>query len=104
MKILRGSLQETLYDWPNKDKIEEGVASPPTIKKDTVYGENEVTYMSDDLGLHRICNPDPQEVAVSLHLYTPPHAETRGCRIFCEKTGKPSRVMQCQFSEFGKRV
>lgn len=104
MKILRGSLQETLYDWPDKTQVREGVACPPVIKRDRVYTENEVTYMSDDLGLHKICNPDPERVAVSLHLYTPPHAATRGCHIFCEKTGKPSQVMQCQFSEFGERV
>lgn len=104
MKILRGRLQETLYDWPNKAAMGEGKICPPTIKRDTVYGENDVTYMSDDMGLHKICNPDPQRVAVSLHLYTPPHAATRGCHIFCPSTGKPSKVMQCQFSEFGRRV
>ena len=66
-QILRGQLKETLYDWPSKQSEKDDLPSPPTFKKETLYGENEVTYMSDELGLHRICNPDPERVAVSLH-------------------------------------
>jgi len=35
--------------------------------KETVYHEGRVTYMADELGLHKISNPDPTNVAVSLH-------------------------------------
>jgi len=42
MKVLKGSLQETLYSWPEKDK-----ESPLQVTKQTTYHENEVTYMSD---------------------------------------------------------
>lgn len=62
MKVLKGSLKETRYDWPA-----EGCTDPPTIKQETVFSENGVTYMSDQLGLHRISNPDPENVAISLH-------------------------------------
>ncbi|KAJ5219099.1 uncharacterized protein N7498_001198 [Penicillium cinerascens] len=72
MKILKGKLQETLYSWPDQEKIREGQTSPPQVTRQTVYGENQVTYMSDKLGLHRISNPDPDDFAISLHLYTPP--------------------------------
>lgn len=62
------------------------------------------------LGLHRICNPDPEKFAVSLHrmlnaylwmfgtpanhhlVYTPPHAANFGCHIYNEKTGKASHI------------
>ncbi|KAI9045712.1 putative cysteine dioxygenase Cdo1 [Aspergillus affinis] len=47
MKILRGSVQETLYSWPDQNRIKHGETSPPQIKKVTTYNENEVTYMSD---------------------------------------------------------
>ena len=67
MKILKGSLKETLYSWPEQD-----TAAPLTVKKETVYTENQVTYMSDRLGLHRISNPDPEDYAVSLHRRFPP--------------------------------
>lgn len=67
MKVLKGSLKETLYSWPDRDLSDQGQPAPPQIKKETVYHENGVTYMSDQLGLHRISNPDPENYAVSLH-------------------------------------
>ncbi|KAA8644683.1 putative cysteine dioxygenase Cdo1 [Aspergillus tanneri] len=71
MKILKGSLQETLYAWPDKNKINQGEPSPPQIKRVTTYDENQVTYMSDKLGLHKVSNPDPDNFAVSLHRMYP---------------------------------
>lgn len=97
MKVLKGTLKETLFSWPDPDLAKEGKPAPPQVKKETLYHENGVTYMSDQLGLHRISNPDPENVAVSLHLYTPPNAEYFGCQIFDEKTGKASHVSQCNF-------
>lgn len=97
MKILKGTLQETLYAWPcqRADNSEScagttqssqsdcpstehtcsagpGPLQPAAlnIQRDTVYEQDQVTYMSDKLGLHRITNPSDSEVAVSLHLYT----------------------------------
>lgn len=46
-QILKGTLQETLYTWPDQDKVEHGQSSPPEVTKVTSYGENQVTYMSD---------------------------------------------------------
>jgi cysteine dioxygenase len=61
MKVLKGSLKETRFDFSSHDleRLE--------VIKETRYGEGMVTYMSDDLGLHKISNPDPENVAVSLH-------------------------------------
>ncbi|KAI9870620.1 MAG: Cysteine dioxygenase, partial [Pleopsidium flavum] len=67
MKVLKGSLMETLYNWPDRNVVNDGRPSPLNVKKETVYTENEVTYMSDNLGLHKISNPDPENIAVSLH-------------------------------------
>jgi cysteine dioxygenase len=47
MKVLKGSLRETLYTWPDQDKLQNGQASSPQIIKETTYTENQVTYMSD---------------------------------------------------------
>ncbi|KAF2860706.1 putative cysteine dioxygenase Cdo1 [Piedraia hortae CBS 480.64] len=75
------------------------------VKRAKTYGEDEVTYMSDRLGLHRIRNEDPDDVAVSLHVYTPPNAARHGCHIFDEETGRKSHVLQCSFySELGVKV
>jgi cysteine dioxygenase len=99
MKVLKGSLKETRFDFPRNN------ASPPKVIKETLYNENEVTYMADELGLHKISNPDTDKLAVSLHLYTPPNAAREGCNIFNEMTGKRSHVTQCHFySEFGCKV
>lgn len=61
MKVLKGSLKETRFDFPNHEHEQ------PEVIRETLYGEGMVTYMSDDLGLHKISNPDPENVAVSLH-------------------------------------
>jgi len=67
MKVLYGRLKETLYGWPDQELVEHGRPSPPTVKRETIYTENDVTYISDEIGLHRISNPDPENIAVSLH-------------------------------------
>jgi cysteine dioxygenase len=61
MKILRGSLTETRYDFPEDDQPRE-----MKMKSSTVHGENAVAYMADELGLHRMSN-DGNDFAVSLH-------------------------------------
>ncbi|KAE9984884.1 hypothetical protein BLS_000967 [Venturia inaequalis] len=67
MKVLKGSLKETLYAWPDQSLIKQGISAPPAVMKETIYNANEVAYMSDTVGLHRISNPNPNEFAVSLH-------------------------------------
>ncbi|KAL4769321.1 RmlC-like cupin domain-containing protein [Aspergillus nidulans var. acristatus] len=105
MKVLKGNLQETLYTWPDQDKVQHGQSSPPEVTKVTTYGENQVTYMSDKLGLHKIHNPDPNEAAISLHLYTPPNAANYGFCVFDEKSGKASHIKQSHFYSIrGKRT
>ncbi|KAI1845775.1 hypothetical protein JX265_000046 [Neoarthrinium moseri] len=61
MKILKGDLTETRYDFPDAAKHEE-----MKIKSQTVHGENAVAYMADELGLHRVSN-EGSDFAVSLH-------------------------------------
>jgi len=61
MKVLKGALRETRFDFPRNN------ATPPAIIKETLYQQNQVTYMADELGLHKISNLDPENTAVSLH-------------------------------------
>jgi cysteine dioxygenase len=60
MKVLKGTLRETRFSYPDS-------SSGPKAIKETTYKENEVTYMADELGLHKISNPDQERLAVSLH-------------------------------------
>ncbi|EHK43362.1 hypothetical protein TRIATDRAFT_258544 [Trichoderma atroviride IMI 206040] len=98
MKILRGDLTETRYAFPNNDEPE----GQMTVISEKTYRENQVTYMADDLGLHRVSNRG-SGFAVSLHLYTPPNVAKKGCHIFDEKTGRRSHVPGCTyFSAYGR--
>ncbi|PNP38713.1 hypothetical protein TGAMA5MH_09439 [Trichoderma gamsii] len=98
MKILRGDLTETRYAFPNDDEPE----GQMTVISEKTYRENQVTYMADDLGLHRVSNRG-SDFAVSLHLYTPPNVAKKGCHIFDEKTGRRSHVPGCTyFSSYGR--
>lgn len=85
VKVLKGRLEETLYDWPHDQE-------DMHVKRVSEYNTGEVSYMSDQIGLHKMSNPDPNEPAVSLHLYTPPYAAKFGCHIFDERTGKSHKV------------
>lgn len=67
MKVLKGTLFEIRFSHPDRQ-----ISSVPIAVKETTYKENEVTYMADELGIHKIYNPDPERLAVSLHRkYTP---------------------------------
>ncbi|TVY36796.1 Cysteine dioxygenase [Lachnellula occidentalis] len=103
MKILKGKLKESRYSIAADAERE--TATAPRCLSEKVYSVGEVAYMADELGVHRISNPDEMEVAVSLHLYTPPNAAKEGCNIFNEATGASSHVQQNHFySEFGVKI
>lgn len=87
MKILKGNLRETLYTPPSQNDD----ATPHPFKK-TMYARDEVTYISDKIGLHKIENASDTEPAISLHLYTPPHAHNYGFNLFDETSGKKVHV------------
>ena len=61
MKVLRGALTETRYDFPSP--FESG---PMRIKSEREHKENAVAYMADELGVHRVSNQG-SDFAVSLH-------------------------------------
>ncbi|KAF9401191.1 Cysteine dioxygenase [Podila epigama] len=111
MKVLDGELKETLYEWPEKilteaDHPDSGLGSDHsddesrlkpcamTIKKETILHCNETTYMSDQLGLHKIANPLTTTGSLSLHLYTPPY-ET--CKTFNERSSVARSSGKCVF-------
>lgn len=64
MKVLAGQLHETVYHTPQN---EPGESKPLRVKSAKTYGMNGVTYISDDIGLHRVHNPSSSQLAISLH-------------------------------------
>jgi len=97
VKVLEGSLTETRFAWPAKNESEEQLKKTDclTFKKD------EATYMSDELGLHRMENGSHSSKSVTLHLYIPPFEE---CRTYDETTAKTNTVKMTFTSEYGKRT
>ncbi|KAK3339188.1 RmlC-like cupin domain-containing protein [Neurospora tetraspora] len=108
MKILQGNLTETRYAFPDPTSSSSSPSSEPEpmqVISEEVYRENEVAYMADELGVHRMWNQDPDNFAVSLHLYTPPNVARGGCHIFNPETSKKSHVPKCgYYSAYGKRL
>ena len=66
MKVLAGELTETVYYSPDNGEREEGGA-PLKIKSCNTHRANDVAYISDEIGLHRVHNPSSGRIAVSLH-------------------------------------
>jgi cysteine dioxygenase len=97
VKILDGQLLETRYDWPDKDNQD----APLNKLADDLYEKDGVTYMSDELGLHRMENPSHVDGCVSLHLYIPPFDT---CKIFDERTGRSSNSVVTFFTKYGKKI
>lgn len=63
MKILKGTLTETRFEFPKED--DKGKA-PLKVISEKRYRGNQVAYMADELGLHRVSN-EGSDFAVSLH-------------------------------------
>ncbi|KAI7854714.1 RmlC-like cupin domain-containing protein [Circinella umbellata] len=72
--------------------------NPLETRKCTRLRPNEVAYIHDKIGLHRISNPDSDRGAVSLHLYTPPY---QVCKTFEENTGRSRMGGKCTFYSIG---
>lgn len=98
MKILKGEVTESLYDIPEHEGASMVPRKVSTLKRD------QVGYISDTIGLHRISN-ESSDFAVSLHLYTPPYASLYGCSMYETATLKKHHVnMSKYYSWQGKLV
>ncbi|TKX27238.1 cysteine dioxygenase [Elsinoe australis] len=93
MKVVHGSLKETLYEKPASD-----AAISLRKTKETDYRAGEVTHITDQIGLHEVQNEGPEEIAVSLHLYTPPNAADFGYNIYDPRTGHRSYVPGAKYA------
>ncbi|KAI9298535.1 cysteine dioxygenase type I [Neoconidiobolus thromboides FSU 785] len=94
MKILDGELQEQLYEWPEESSAQTECCRKMNNYKNTVYSKDQVTYMHDNLGLHRVANYNSDKPALSLHLYTPP---IKQAITFQEDSGAKRSGGNCTF-------
>jgi predicted metal-dependent enzyme (double-stranded beta helix superfamily) len=81
MKILEGELHEVRYDASTKSKL--------GLKMITQMREEDVAYIDDSQGVHKMVNPSRTEGAISLHIYIPPYTK---CSIFNLAEGSCKQV------------
>lgn len=91
MKVMKGQLTESLYDVPTS----EGHEMVP--RQETILYRDEVGYISDEIGLHKISNASLEDFAVSLHLYTPPYASLYGCSMYESGTLRKHHVNMSKY-------
>jgi len=91
-KILQGKIQEIRYNILD-DKLYE-------IYNKTVY--NGIHFMHDNLGLHKIGNPDNID-ALTLHLYSPPYNK---CNLWLDidNSNKKKEVISLYDTINGKKI
>lgn len=103
MKVIDGSVEESLYHWPSDiaadddchihgDIDDEG--NRMKLKQPRKIHSEGCLYINDSIGLHRIGNPSLTKKAVTLHIYSPPILE---CHRFDEKTGRKYASGKCTF-------
>jgi cysteine dioxygenase len=69
VRTLAGTIKESVYTIKDGEIV---------FAREGTYGEGLTSFMSDEVGLHKIGNPHPTEGAMSLHLYVPPF---RKCKV-----------------------
>jgi len=97
MKMLDGKLTELRYDWPSESQENETLV--PCAK--AILDHNDVCYINDSLGLHRVENSSHTDPAVSLHLYCPPFD---ACSMFDQRTGHRTKCPVTFWTKYGERV
>lgn len=74
VKVIEGEFKETIYKKNEKGEL--------TAVKSTISKQNEVTYMKDFMGFHKLENVSNNR-SMSLHLYAKP---IRKCNVFDENS------------------
>eukprot|EP01097_Dermamoeba_algensis_P009853 TRINITY_DN7086_c0_g1_i1.p1 TRINITY_DN7086_c0_g1~~TRINITY_DN7086_c0_g1_i1.p1 ORF type:complete len:713 (-),score=146.63 TRINITY_DN7086_c0_g1_i1:124-1977(-) len=81
VKMLEGELTETRYNLDADGNV--------TVKSKTKMTSEDIAYIDDTLGLHKMENEDPNNVAISLHIYSPPYSD---CYSFDLRTGMKKKI------------
>jgi len=101
MKMLHGELVESRFAWPTDTEEEEDIPTHMVQTGETRIQLNDVCYINDVLGLHRVENRSHTETAVSLHLYCPPFDK---CQMFDQRTGRKTGCPVTFWSKYGDKV
>lgn len=96
MRVLQGSVNEKRFVMDTENNV-------LVCTQDSTFRTGEETFIDDNLGYHKIGN-NGKDLAISLHLYSPPFGE---CRIWCDENNSTKSSM-CRmrnyFSEYGHLI
>uniref|UniRef100_T1JM54 Cysteine dioxygenase n=1 Tax=Strigamia maritima TaxID=126957 RepID=T1JM54_STRMM len=98
MKMLEGELFEVRFPWPTESQSQDEELKSFAESR---IGVNEVCYINDSMGLHRVENRNHSNTAVSLHLYCPPF---EACNMFDQRTGRQTKCPVTFWSKFGHKT
>lgn len=107
MKCLDGELVETKYEWPSKTVDDQENSKSEHVEREmiekgrTVLKKNDVCYINDSIGLHRVENQSHTRPGITLHVYVPAYSE---CRGFDRQTGKAKTCQITFYSKYGNKV
>jgi cysteine dioxygenase len=93
MKVLQGQIQECRYR-------PDGDSQRLVVTQDTTQTLDDIVYIEDSMGFHKVGNPHPTETAYTLHLYSPP---IQSCRIWLNETMACACELQ-NYSAYGKKL
>ncbi len=79
--MLQGSLKEAQYDWPTKELLEAGKASPLKSQGVTSFARDEVTYIADSVSPKQ-SKSDDNELMLEI-AWPPQDFESPSNRICC---------------------
>lgn len=97
MRCVTGSVVETLY--------EESASEHKMVqKKETWVKKDEVCYIDDSMGYHKVGNPCPNTPAASLHLYSPPFQKCKVWPNGCEDSDNCFEPDICFYSIGGEKI
>ncbi|MFC4075315.1 cysteine dioxygenase [Salinithrix halophila] len=94
MRCISGKLEETRYI---QTSCEDGSASEIKQVNSKIVREGDVTYINNDIGLHKIRNIN-EGVSFALHVYFP---GIRKCHIFNTEDNSKREIMNSFTSEYG---
>lgn len=97
VKVLQGDLIEQQVPYPNQTTP----SSPISLK---TLSENDVTYIDDSIGLHKVTNKSLNSPAITLHIYLPAYTKARifDAREIC--LDKSQAIDVTYYSKSGIRI
>ena len=99
LQVLDGTIRECRYRHTVGNG--RGKDAPLYCYEETTASQGDTMYIDDSQGLHKIGNPQQHQVAITLHLYSPP---VQKCLTWKTELDRPQEAKMINYSEYGYKV